>query len=133
MWQERFEKHKNDGFTVVGIAMDAEGIAPAKKYYDKYGVKFHALVDPNYALGFPAIPHTFFVNEHGKVLEQKASENWAEYIQPAKELLPVTDETRKQWRPVGEGLNAGALSALVDRAANNPSDLAAVTATVPNT
>ena len=63
MWQQLFEKYGSEEFTVVGLALDAEGIAPAKLYYEKFGVTFPSLVDPDYATGFGAVPKTFFVDE----------------------------------------------------------------------
>ena len=49
-WQQKFRKHDSDEFTVVGLALDAEGIAPAQNAtMKKHGVTFPALVDPNYA------------------------------------------------------------------------------------
>lgn len=69
MWQKKFEQYRRMGFNVVGIALDAEGIAPAKLYYERFGVTFPALVDPNYVTGFGAVPKTFLVDEHGVVRE----------------------------------------------------------------
>ena len=79
VWQQKFEKYRSENFTVVGLALDAEGIAPAKLYYEKFGVEFPSLVDPNYATQFGVIPKTFFVNEHGVVQDLR---NWESRLSP---------------------------------------------------
>ena len=53
VWQKDFMAIGGGMFTVVGIALDAEGIAPAKRYYQKHRVTFPALVDPNYSTPSP--------------------------------------------------------------------------------
>jgi len=118
VWQAAFEKHRSEGFTVVGIALDTEGVAPAKRYYEKFGVTFPALVDPNYATGFEAVPKTFFVDEHGVVQELK---NWEQRIRPKSRLRPVTDKIRNQW---SRGrLDPAVLAALARHHAEHPQDL----------
>ena len=76
---------------MVGIALDAEGIAPAKLYYEKFGVTFPALVDPNYATGFGAVPQTFSVDEYGVV---QSLRDWENRLKPADQLESVTDDVR---------------------------------------
>lgn len=110
MWQKTFERHRSAGFTVVGIALDAEGIEPAKRYYERFGVKFPALVDPNYATGFGAVPKTFFVNEHGVVQPLR---NWEEAVKPASELKAVASEVRKQWSTSGARLDSAEVARLL--------------------
>lgn len=103
---------------MVGIALDAEGVAPAKRYYERFGVKFPALVDPNYATGFEAVPKTFFVDEHGIVQDLK---NWEKRIRPKSKLRPVPDKVRSQW---SEGrLDPVVLAALARYHAGHPDDL----------
>ncbi|MEM7599855.1 MAG: hypothetical protein AAF357_00390 [Verrucomicrobiota bacterium] len=112
MWQEIFEKHGAHDFTVVGIAMDTEGVAPAKQQYERFGVTFDALVDPNYATRFEYVPWVFFVDEHGVVQEM----SWKEGLKELEErpIEPVSEEIRAQWtlkeaRASSEGLaNLGA-------------------------
>lgn len=120
MWQKKFEQYRGKGFTVVGIALDAEGIAPAKLYYEKHGVTFPALVDPNYATRFGAVPKTFFINEHGVVQELRG---WQQRLKPAAELKPVTKEVRSQWSQPRQRLDPAAIAALVSRHRADPSDL----------
>ena len=120
MWQEKFEKHRDEGFTVVGIALDADGIAAAKLYYDKFGVTIPALVDPNYATGFGVVPLTFFVDEHGVVQDAK---NWEQRIEPVERRKPVTDEVRRRWTQPGLRLEPAQIAKLVDRRRRDPKDL----------
>lgn len=77
--------------------MDVEGIPPAKLYYDEHGVTFPALVDPNYATQFGAVPKTFFVNEHGVVQQLKG---WEKHLD--KPVRPVTDAVREKWSKSSE-------------------------------
>lgn len=119
-WQEVFERYRELGFTVVGIALDAEGIAPAKLYYERFGVTFPALVDPNYATGFGAVPKTFFVNEHGVV---QSLENWEQRLKPADQLQPVTGDVRNQWTQPGRRLDPASIARLVAAHTSDPKDL----------
>ncbi|MBC8289341.1 MAG: TlpA family protein disulfide reductase [Planctomycetes bacterium] len=120
MWQKTFEKYKSEGFTVVGLALDAEGIAPAKRYYDRFGVTFPTLVDPNYATGFGAVPKTFFVNEHGVV---QSLRGWEAQLVPAPKLAEVTDEIRGQWTEPGSRLDPAEIARLVEANRKGPRDL----------
>jgi len=108
------------GFTVVGIALDSEGIEPAKLYYEKYNVTFPALVDPNYATGLTAVPKTFFVNEHGVVQDKK---DWEQKLKPATELALVTDEIRDRWSQPGRRLAPEQIARLVEAHLANPANL----------
>ena len=120
MWQQTFEKYHKLGFTVVGLALDAEGIAPAKLYYEKFGVTFPALVDPNYATRFGAVPKTFFVNEHGVVQELR---DWEKRLKPADQLKPVSAEIRARWTKPGQRLDPSQVATLVFRHHKDSSDL----------
>jgi peroxiredoxin len=119
--QREFEKYRDMGFTVVGIALDSEGIEPAKLYYEKYNVTFPALVDPNYATGLTAVPKTFFVNEHGVVQDKK---DWEQKLKPLEELAEVTDKVRAQWSQPGKRLAPEEISRLVAEHLSNPANLA---------
>lgn len=128
MWQDIHTKLKDKGFTVVGIALDSEGIGPAKIYYDKYKVTFPALVDPNYATKFGAVPHTFFVDQHGVVRKKfritpRHVGAIAKLLKPKDKLLPVTDKIRSQWSKPGQRLHPSAIAALVKLSKTNPKDL----------
>lgn len=119
-WQEVFERYRKLGFTVVGIALDAEGIAPAKLYYEKFGVTFPALVDPNYATGFGAVPQTFFVDEYGVV---QSLRNWEKRLKPADQLESVTDDVRSQWTLPGQRLDPASIARLVAAHTSDPPNL----------
>lgn len=121
MWQDKFEKYRESGFTVVGIALDAEGIEPAKRYYEKYGVTFPALVDPNYATGLEAVPKTFFVNERGVV---QPLEGWEQRLRPNDGLAPVTKAIRRQWTDPAARLEAAEMARLARAHQASPTDLA---------
>ena len=120
MWQAEFEKYKDRGFTVVGLALDAEGIAPARLYYEKYGVSFPALVDPNYATGFGAVPKTFFVNELGIVQNTRG---WQQTVESTSHSPHVTDQIRSQWSRAADRLEPAAIAALVAQHRRRPDDL----------
>jgi len=120
VWQKKFEQYRNAGFTVVGIALDAEGVGPAKIYYDKYGVTFPALVDPNYATGFTAVPKTFFVDEHGVV---QPVDKWEQRLKPKDELAPVTNEIRSRWTAPDTRLDPREIARLVAVLGDDPKNL----------
>lgn len=119
MWQKKFEELGGDDFTVVGLALDAEGIAPAKRYYDEFGVTFPALVDPNYATRFGAVPKTFLIDEHGVVLSPR---NWEATIRQLGPLKPVTPQIRQQFQSASTRLASSSVSALVAANAADPAD-----------
>ena len=104
---------------MVGLALDAEGIPPAKRYYDEFGVTFPALVDPNYATKFGAVPKTFLIDEHGVVLSPR---NWESTIKQLGPLKPVTAEIRKQFQSASARLASSSVSALVAANAEDPAD-----------
>lgn len=121
MWQRLFEEHGNSNFTVVGLALDAEGTAPAELYYKKHGVTFPALVDPNYATGFGAVPKTFFVDEHGVVQDLR---KWKEMLPTADDVLAVSEKTRSQWSNPSSRFEPGSLARLVEANRQSPRDMA---------
>lgn len=120
MWQKKFEKYGSESFTVVGLALDLEGVGPAKRYYDKYGVTFPSLVDPDYATRFGAVPKTFFVDESGVV---RSSKNWERRLATAGPVERVPDDVRKKWSPAGQSFEATSLSNLVAANASDSDDL----------
>ncbi|MEM7013188.1 MAG: TlpA disulfide reductase family protein [Verrucomicrobiota bacterium] len=125
MWQKRFEELKSEGFTIVGIAMEAEGIEPAKMYYEKHGVTFPALVDPNFETGFGYVPWTFFVDEHGVV--RAKGDIWKSLIKPDDELKPVTPEVLTKWSDSESRFKPEAIAELRKTQQENPDDLSAAT------
>lgn len=109
---------------MVGLALDAEGIAPAKIYYDQFGVEFPALVDPDYATQFGAVPKTFFIDECGVVLN---AENWERQLNELGELRPVTSEVRSQWSDSRVRLNPAAIAGLIEKNKRHSDDLESAT------
>jgi len=124
VWQKLFEKYGSDSFTVVGLALDAEGIASAKIYYDRFGVTFPALVDSDCATQFDAVPKTFFINEHGVV---QSARNWEQQLEQLTDVRPVSDEVRSQWSPPGARLSGAAISKLSVASSKKPQDLGMAT------
>lgn len=124
MWQKAFEKYGGDHFTIVGLALDSEGIPPAKRYYDEFKVTFPATVDPNYATKFTAVPYTFFIDEHGVVRSLvRGKTGWEKLIKPKEQLRPVTEAIRKQWTPSGQRLHPETLAALAEKNQAVPTNL----------
>ncbi len=119
MWQKVFEEFGSDEFTVVGIAMDTEGVEPAKKQYDRFGVTFPALVDPNFATRFEYVPWVFFVDEHGMV----RGEDWKKEIKLMGPVKPVTESVRNQWASKGNRTSPAAVAALLLKHEASPDDL----------
>ena len=124
MWQKRFAELESDNFTIVGIAMDVEGAAAARQYYEKYGVTFHALADPNYATRFGFVPYTFFVNEHGVVQKLRG---WEMRVASTDRLKPVTDDIRRKFSDPKSRTQALELARLAALHENDPHDLATAT------
>jgi peroxiredoxin len=125
VWQERYEELKGDGFTIVGIAMDSEGIEPAKKYYEKHGVTFPSLVDPNFATGFGYVPWTFFIDEHGVV--RGKGDDWKKMIKPTNKLRPVTPRILAKWTSSKSRLMPEVMAALQEKQQERPKDLSIAT------
>lgn len=123
MWQKKFEQHRSEGFTVVGLALDSEGIEPAKRYYEKFGVTFPALVDPDYATKFGAVPKTFFVDEHGVIMDAKKKGGWEAQLAKLPAVRAVTDEVRSQWSDTKERLNESSMKELIAQNKTKPADL----------
>lgn len=100
--------------------MDVEGVEPARRYYEKHGVTFHALVDPNYATRFEFVPWTFFIDEHGNVMQLKG---WEKQILPADQLRPVTDDVRAKFTDPKARLNPASIAQIVRRHEADPKNL----------
>lgn len=124
MWQQLFERYRGDEFTVVGLALDAEGIAPAKLYYETHGVTFPSLVDPDYATRFGAVPKTFFVNEYGVVQNPR---EWEQQLSELGKPQPVTKAIRAQWSEPSARLDSAALAELAEASSKMPGNLAMAT------
>lgn len=124
MWQKKFEKYGSETFTVVGLALDAEGIAPAKKYYEGFGVTFPSLVDPDYATQLGAVPKTIFVDEHGLVQNAR---NWEQQLARFGNVRPVSGAVRSQWSSPDSRFDPVAMASLAAANRDAPADLAVAT------
>jgi hypothetical protein len=124
VWQQAFAKHQSKEFTVVGLALDTEGIPPAKLYYDKFKVTFPALVDPNYATRFTTVPHTFFIDEHGVVRKKlRGPGDLPALLASLGKPRAVTEEVRARFSLPGKRLGEAQLTALRKQHQANPADL----------
>lgn len=108
---------------MVGLALDSEGIEPAKRYYEKFGVSFPALVDPNYATRFGAVPKTFFVDEFGVIMNAKKKGGWEAQLAKLPAVRPVTDKVRSQWSDAKARLDESSMDELVAKNKAQPDDL----------
>ena len=105
--------------------MEAEGIESAKRYYDKHGVTFPALVDPHFATGFGFVPWTFFVDEHG-VVRGKGGD-WKKLIKPAREFKAVTPQVLAQWSDSKNRLTREVMVSLEEKLDQHPGNLSIAT------
>ena len=78
------------------------------------------MVDPDYATRFGAVPKTFFVDEHGVVLDIR---NWRQRLPELGKTRPVTTEIRAQWSDPDARLGAVELARLADANSRDQSDL----------
>lgn len=124
MWQQKFEQYGNDDFTIVGLALDIDGVSAANQYYKRFGVKFPALADADYATGFGAVPRTFFVDEHGVI---HSARRWETQLKSAGPLRPVTQEIRDQFTAPGERLAPQDIARLSAAVEERPEGLDLVT------
>lgn len=104
----------------MGLALDSEGVAAAKQYYDRFGVTFPSLVDPNYATRFGAVPKTFFVDEHGVVQEL---EGWSDRLGRLPPVKPVPESVRAKWSRPENRTDAPAMAKLSRLSAAQPDHL----------
>ncbi len=85
---------------------------------------FPALVDPDYATQFGAVPKTFFIDEHGVV---QNSGDWEQQLEKLVGVRPVSDDIRSKWTEPGARLGAAAIRRLSDASSKTPGDLAVAT------
>ena len=94
------------------------------KYYERFGVTFPSLVDPDYATRFGAVPKTIFVDEHGVV--QNARNREQQLPKPGN-VRPVSRSVRDQWSPAGSRFDSAEIARLAAASADNPADLSIAT------
>ena len=68
------EKYGDDGFEVVGIALDPHDFSKVQTFVDQQGINYTILYDTKNVQGMyggiQSIPTTFVINRDGKVVEQ---------------------------------------------------------------
>ena len=68
------EKYGDDGFEVVGIALDPRDFSKVQTFVDQQGINYTILYDTKNVQGMyggiQSIPTTFVINRDGKVVEQ---------------------------------------------------------------
>jgi peroxiredoxin len=69
-----YEQYKDQGFAIVGISVDSEGISVVKSFARKYQVNYPILmtdgqVDKAYG-GIPSIPTTFVIDSAGNIRQK---------------------------------------------------------------
>jgi cytochrome c biogenesis protein CcmG/thiol:disulfide interchange protein DsbE len=69
-----YEQYKDQGFAIVGISVDREGISVVKSFARKYQVNYPILmtdgqVDKAYG-GIPSIPTTFVIDSAGNIRQK---------------------------------------------------------------
>ena len=75
MWQEFYDKHRDQGIEVVTVAMDAQGADRARPYVEGAGAAYTTLVDEDNLLSrlfdFKAVPNALLIDEAGLLEYQK--------------------------------------------------------------
>jgi len=71
---ELYNKYKDKGLLIIGIAFAREGIEKVKSFVDEEGINYPILianseVEKAYG-GITAIPTTFIINKNGEILEK---------------------------------------------------------------
>ncbi len=85
---------------------------------------FPALVDPDYATRFGAVPKTFFIDERGVV---QSARNWEQQLAKLAAVRPVSDDLRAKWTKPGARLGAAAIRKLSAASVKSPRDLTVAT------
>jgi cytochrome c biogenesis protein CcmG/thiol:disulfide interchange protein DsbE len=71
---ELYEQYKDQGFAMVGISLDSQGVSVVKSFVQKYRVNYPILmtdgrVDKAYG-GIPGIPTTFVIDSAGNIRQK---------------------------------------------------------------
>jgi cytochrome c biogenesis protein CcmG/thiol:disulfide interchange protein DsbE len=71
---ELYEQYKDQGFAMVGISVDREGVSVVKSFAQKYRINYPILmtdgqVDKTYG-GIPGIPTTFVIDSAGNIRQK---------------------------------------------------------------
>lgn len=72
MWQQVYERHRDNGLEVIAIACDVQGVSAAKPWIEKSGATFTTLIDTDNTLaamfGFNVVPLAIWLDKEGKVV-----------------------------------------------------------------
>lgn len=72
---DMYNTYKNAGLLVVGIVTRATSTQELRTFIESYGITYPILIDENREVcnmyGVYYIPHNFFINREGKVVEDK--------------------------------------------------------------
>jgi peroxiredoxin len=70
--QQLYNRHKAQGFIVVGLSVDAEGASVVKPFAKEHGLTFPIGLDPKMTIAekfsVRALPSTFLIDKEGKIL-----------------------------------------------------------------
>jgi len=115
------ERFADNGFTVIGVAMDVQGVSAAKPWYQKHKITFPALVDPanvlGRTLGFRIVPNQFFVDELGTFRGRIKKSELEDLL--AKPIQPVPPGLKQQLQAAAP---QPGLQSLIATAKNRPND-----------
>ena len=71
MWQQYYERHVDNGVSVLSVAIDAQGGDKARPYVERASATFTTVVDEENLLsrlyGFKAIPNGLLIDEDGVI------------------------------------------------------------------
>ncbi|WP_091775410.1 thioredoxin family protein [Piscibacillus halophilus] len=90
-WQEFYEKHKNNNFEILSVAVDVQGMKVAKPFTE--GTTFRTLADPDNKLAnhfnFSIVPNGIFVDEDGtiRLIKQGFHNHKGEHIEAVEKLI----------------------------------------------
>lgn len=80
MFQERYERHADQGFTIVGVAVDE--LTETKAFIDTFGIEFPILIGQDEAIAvgreygnrIGALPYSVLIDRDGIVRETHRGE-----------------------------------------------------------
>lgn len=73
-WQQFYEKHLDEGFEIVSVAVDVQGAEKVKPWVDKAEASFTTLVDRQAVLGarfsLNYVPFSILIDEQGRIVRE---------------------------------------------------------------
>jgi cytochrome c biogenesis protein CcmG/thiol:disulfide interchange protein DsbE len=111
------QQYKNEGFEVLGIAMDDDGWAAVKPYIAQHKMNYRVVVGDdavaNLNGGIDSLPTTYVINSEGKVVDTHVGLiGKDDYITEIKGLLNGTNKNamlRNSSNPAAALLSLGAI------------------------